>query len=106
MRLTRRTFLAAVGAASATTALTRNAAAAAGDPAPPPAADLRALMNRGLDAARSNGASYADVRIERLRRQSFRSRDDHLVSATDDESYGVGVRVLVDGTWGFAATHV
>ena len=62
------------------------------------------LANAALDAARSGGASYADVRVGRYRRQNVATRERQVLSVADNESYGLGVRVLVDGSWGFAAT--
>lgn len=72
--------------------------------APPPTDDVKALIAVGLDAARSAGASWADVRFERLEQQSLRSEDDHIIHSGDAESWGVGIRAIVDGVWGFAAT--
>ena len=62
------------------------------------------LANDTLEVARSAGASYADVRIGRYRRQAIATRERQVTSVTDGESYGLGVRTLVDGCWGFAAT--
>jgi TldD protein len=64
------------------------------------------LANEALNAARSAGASYADVRIGRYRRQYITTRERRVGSVSDDESYGLGIRTLVDGCWGFAATSV
>src|SRR5256885_3636077 len=72
--------------------------------ATPPATDLRTLIAVGLDAARAAGASWADVRFERLREQFMRTEDDHIVQSGDSESWGVGIRAIVDGAWGFSAT--
>ena len=71
-----------------------------------PAADPLALelAHEALNVARSSGASYADVRVGRYRRQMIRTRERQVASVTDDESYGIGIRTLVDGCWGFAAT--
>jgi TldD protein len=71
-----------------------------------PAADAAALelATRALDAARRAGASYADVRIGRYRRQFVGTRERQVSGVSDSESYGLGVRTLVDGSWGFAAT--
>src|SRR4051812_3058330 len=66
--------------------------------------DARAVAGAALQAAKAGGAGYADVRLVRMRRQGLRTRDDHLVSLNDSDSFGVGVRVLKEGTWGFAAT--
>jgi TldD protein len=62
------------------------------------------LANEALNAARSAGASYADVRIGRYRRQYISTRERQVSAVSDDESYGVGIRTLVSGCWGFAAT--
>ena len=70
----------------------------------PPIEDprLKALTARALEAARSAGASYADVRLthERVRVFSVSTRVD------DSESMLAGVRALVDGYWGFASSPV
>jgi TldD protein len=62
------------------------------------------LANEALNAARGGGASYADVRVGRYRRQLIQTRERQVASVTDDDSYGIGIRTLVDGCWGFAAT--
>ncbi|MBA2244097.1 MAG: TldD/PmbA family protein [Gemmatimonadetes bacterium] len=67
--------------------------------------DPRDLAMRALDAARSAGAQYADVRINRNRNQSITTRERQITGFTDQETFGFGVRVLVDGTWGFAASR-
>ncbi len=59
-----------------------------------------ALAMRALDAARSAGAGYADVRLTRTRSQRFLSG----APAMDGERIAVGVRALIDGCWGFAAS--
>ncbi len=99
--LTRRGFLTAVAASSATAALARAHGASVKSAA---AVEPRAIIQRGLEVAKKHRATYADVRIERLRAQGLFTRDEHLQNATDHESYGLGVRVIVDGTWGFACT--
>ncbi len=62
------------------------------------------LVLEALQAARDAGASYADARVGRYRRQFVGTRERQVTGVSDNESYGLGVRVLVDGTWGFAAT--
>ena len=71
-----------------------------------PAADAAALdlARAALDAAHAAGVSYADVRIGRYRNQGIITRERQVSSVSDEESYGLGVRTLVDGCWGFAAT--
>src|SRR5689334_22705980 len=68
---------------------------------------LDQVIKAGLDAATKAGASYADVRIVRRRWESIATREDHVRHVGARESYGVGVRVIAGGAWGFSATaHV
>src|SRR6185436_5003148 len=71
-------------------------------PGPTPAA--LDIANEALNAARGAGASYADARVGRYRRQTINTRERQITGVNDSESYGLGVRTLVDGCWGFAAT--
>jgi TldD protein len=57
-----------------------------------------------LNTAKSKGASYADVRIGRYLRQYITTREHNVESITNTESYGIGIRVIANGSWGFAAT--
>ena len=65
---------------------------------------MKELADVALEAARSGGAEYADIRISRHRKQEISAREDHVERVEDDSSFGCGVRVLVDGVWGFAAS--
>src|SRR3954469_5496569 len=65
---------------------------------------MRDLTDRALDAATAAGASYADVRIERLERQVVAVKNGRPNGLVEDESVGFGVRVLVNGAWGFASS--
>ncbi|HEX3158825.1 MAG TPA: TldD/PmbA family protein [Gemmatimonadaceae bacterium] len=110
----RRDFLKTTSAAAAAAGLsTLNASPAAASPAPPysagpspSAADptLKELALRALDAARSAGAEYADVRISAGRTQNVFTREARVQGISDNESLGFGVRTLVGGAWGFAAS--
>ncbi len=66
---------------------------------------MRDLAMRALDTARQRGADYADVRVVRFRAESVAVRNKNVEALTSDESLGFGVRVIVDGYWGFAASH-
>ena len=69
----------------------------------PLAADeLAALADAALDAAA--GCQAAELRVERIRSQTVRLRDAHPETTADDTEFGMGVRVVVDGAVGFAAT--
>ena len=57
-----------------------------------------------LNAAKSKGATYTDVRIGRYLNQFVITREDKVENIVNTESYGAGIRVIADGCWGFAAT--
>ncbi|MEV6812128.1 TldD/PmbA family protein [Micromonospora sp. NPDC051296] len=61
------------------------------------------LADAALRRARLGGASYADVRLRRVRALRERVRDGRPEGTQESVETGIGVRVLVDGTWGFAA---
>ncbi|GAB3181796.1 TldD/PmbA family protein [Telluribacter humicola] len=61
------------------------------------------LADAALNAAKAKGASYTDVRIGRYLNQYVMTREDKVQNIVNTESYGVGVRVIADGCWGFAA---
>ena len=62
------------------------------------------LADVALTAASEAGATYCDVRIGRYLNQFVITRETRVQNVVNTESTGVGVRVIVDGTWGFAAT--
>jgi TldD protein len=61
------------------------------------------LADIALNAARSKGATYADVRIGRYLNQFITTREDKVENIANTESYGMGIRVIANGGWGFAA---
>ncbi|MBD0338905.1 MAG: TldD/PmbA family protein [Thermoleophilia bacterium] len=63
---------------------------------------MRALCAEALDAAVAGGAAYADARALSRRDQVVATRNGEVLTVNDQESEGIGVRVLVDGGWGFA----
>jgi len=63
------------------------------------------LADVALNAARSKGATYADIRIGRYLNQFVSTRENKVQGIANTESYGVGIRVLADGCWGFAASN-
>jgi TldD protein len=60
---------------------------------------------RVLDTAAARGAAYCDVRFERTRSERAEVRNGDVAGIADDRSDGYGVRALVDGAWGFAASN-
>jgi len=63
------------------------------------------VAEAALARAAQLGASYADIRINRYRRESIATREQQVQSVSRSNSYGFGVRVLVNGAWGFAAAN-
>ena len=59
-----------------------------------------AAISTGLE----NGASHVDVRIERTRNGILSLRDAKPETQTDTTQFGIGVRVIVNGAWGFASS--
>ena len=64
---------------------------------------LSALTDAALTRAVDLGCEHADIRVERIRTQVVSLRDARLESLTDGEDLGLSVRVVHEGTWGFAA---
>jgi len=118
MSLSRRTFLTvSAGAAAAVLAdeLYGLPQAMASNAGGTPSPELSKLAAVALERAKKLGASYADIRINRYRDQvvALRSNPDrdsgklnHVPSVNETQSFGFGVRVIANGTWGFAASHV
>lgn len=110
MTHSRRDFVKTSAAVAATTAIGNRILTAgdafassvpsAGDPA------IKALMQVALDVAKSGGAGYTDVRVSARRQQNVNTRERIVQGVSDTDTFGLGVRTLVDGAWGFAATSV
>jgi len=66
---------------------------------------MRDLTDRALDTATSLGAGYGDVRIVRRLEESIDVKSGRVEGVASGESEGFGVRVLVDGAWGFASSY-
>lgn len=71
---------------------------------PIPGADKKVLADAALNAATQAGASYADIRIGRYLNQRIFTREKNVQNILNTESFGIGIRVIADGTWGFSAT--
>ena len=62
------------------------------------------LANIALNAATKAGATYADARIGRYLNQFITAQEKRVDNIVNTESAGIGIRVIANGTWGFAAT--
>src|SRR5215203_6210401 len=63
-----------------------------------------ALADAALSIAKRLGASYADIRINRYRLEAVNTRERQVLNVSSGQNFGFGVRVLVNGTWGFAGS--
>lgn len=63
------------------------------------------MADVALNTAKSLGATYADARIGRYLNQYVFTREDKVQNVVNTESFGIGIRVIANGTWGFASTN-
>jgi TldD protein len=63
---------------------------------------VRELCGHAIEVALGSGAGYADARAVTRRVQNVSTKNGEVESVSDGETEGIGVRVLVDGAWGFA----
>ena len=103
--LTRRHFL-----ATSTAAFAANLFGAPKDAKTPPP-ELEKLGAVALREAKKYKATYCDIRIVRLRDQriglrvqSGRGGTVSVPNVGEDSTFGFGVRVIVNGAWGFASS--
>ncbi len=65
---------------------------------------MEELTQRALDTATQRGATYADVRVIRRADETITVKSGRTEAVAFGETEGFGVRVLVDGAWGFASS--
>ncbi len=65
---------------------------------------MRDLVHLALDVATGLGSAYADARVVRTQNQSLAVKNGAPEAITEQDDLGLGVRVLVNGAWGFAST--
>src|SRR5271169_5172642 len=65
---------------------------------------MKDIASWALNVATMRGASYADTRIADDRSRALSTKNGKVGGASDAESQGIGIRVLADGAWGFAAS--
>ncbi|MBK8550160.1 MAG: TldD/PmbA family protein [Ignavibacteria bacterium] len=68
--------------------------------------DFNKLADTSIFIAGNNGASYCDLRICKNRNQYISTKEEMIQSISDGENLGFGVRVLINGTWGFASSSL
>lgn len=68
-------------------------------------AKKKQMADVALNATRSKGATYTDVRIGRYLNQYVITRENKVQNIVNTESFGMGIRVIANGSWGFAAIN-
>ena len=64
---------------------------------------MKHIVDWALNQAALRGASYADARVVDDRSRALSTKNGKVGGASDSESFGIGIRVIADGAWGFAA---
>ena len=65
---------------------------------------MKEIAGWALDTAKAQGATYADVRVADLRQRYLSTKNGRPAQVRESQSMGVGIRVVAQGAWGFAAT--
>lgn len=65
---------------------------------------MKDITGRALNIAQVRGASYADIRVVERITQHIAVKNGQVEALEQDESLGFGVRVIVNGAWGFASS--
>ena len=65
---------------------------------------MRELANHALDTAKLRGATYADLRVMDIRQRELTTKNGQVGACGESESFGIGIRVIAGGSWGFAST--
>src|SRR5579864_7608679 len=65
---------------------------------------MKDISSWALNIAAQSGASYADTRIADDRSRVLSTKNGKVGGASDSESFGIGIRVIAGGAWGFAAS--
>jgi TldD protein len=65
---------------------------------------MKDLASWALNTATKRGATYADVRVVNDRSRALATKNGKISNASDSQSQGMSVRVIVDGAWGFASS--
>jgi TldD protein len=65
---------------------------------------MKTAAQTALDAASSREVTYADARVVSIRSRALTTKNGRVGHASESDSVGIGIRVIADGAWGFAAT--
>ena len=65
---------------------------------------MQDFANWALETARLRGATYADARVMDIRHRDLSTKNGQVGTLAESESLGIGIRVIAQGSWGFAST--
>src|SRR6266404_5266069 len=65
---------------------------------------MRDFADWALETAKLRGATYADARVMDIRLRDLSTKNGHVGTLAESESFGIGIRVIAQGSWGFAST--
>src|ERR1700724_4206018 len=65
---------------------------------------MRDWANWALETAKRRGATYADARVMDIRHRDISTKNGEVGTLAESESLGIGIRVIAQGSWGFAST--
>src|SRR5579863_4729247 len=65
---------------------------------------MRDFANWALETAKVRGATYADARVMDIRLRDLSTKNGQVGMLAESETYGIGIRVIAQGSWGFAST--
>src|ERR1039458_9337020 len=65
---------------------------------------MQDFANWGLETARLRGATWADARVMDIRHRDLSTKNGQVGTLAESESLGIGIRVIAQGSWGFAST--
>ena len=65
---------------------------------------MQEIAGWALETAKRRGASYADARVMDIRHRDISTKNGEVGTLSESESLGIGIRVIANGSWGFAST--
>ena len=102
-QFSRRGFMQLAGATAAASALVNMSPQIAAQSL---TATERSLLLHAIDVAMDAGADYADGRVIRTQFEAIRTREQTITQVQSTDSFGINVRALVGGSWGFSASQI
>src|SRR6202163_1838375 len=64
----------------------------------------RDFASWALDTAKLRGATYAAARVMAIHNRNPSTKNGQVGTLSESESFGIGIRVIARGSWGFAST--